>query len=167
MKSSIHAIMLTIGLIAPTAANADTVTMRMSDINPKTVIMPEIYGQFAEHLGSCIYGGLWVGPDSPIPNTSGYRNDVLQALRDLKVPVMRWPGGCFADEYHWRDGIGPAKDRPTQVKQQLGRHCRGQFIRNTRFSTSAGDRMRALSGGSVGKRLGRRTRSVGRIYHSG
>ena len=59
--------MLTIGLIAPTAANADTVTMRMSDINPKTVIMPEIYGQFAEHLGSCIYGGLWVGPDSPIP----------------------------------------------------------------------------------------------------
>ena len=113
MKSSIHAIMLTIGLIAPTAANADTITMRMSDINPKTVIMPEIYGQFAEHLGSCIYGGLWVGPDSPIPNTSGYRNDVLQALRDLKVPVMRWPGGCFADEYHWRDGIGPAKDRPT------------------------------------------------------
>ena len=104
MKSSIHAIMLTIGLIAPTAANADTVTMRMSDINPKTVIMPEIYGQFAEHLGSCIYGGLWVGPDSPIPNTSGYRNDVLQALRDLKVPVMRWPGGCFADEYHRRDG---------------------------------------------------------------
>lgn len=120
MKSSIHAIMLTIGLIAPTAANADTVTMRMSDINPKTVIMPEIYGQFAEHLGSCIYGGLWVGPDSPIPNTSGYRNDVLQALRDLKVPVMRWPGGCFADEYHWRDGIGPAKDRPTQVNNNWG-----------------------------------------------
>ncbi len=60
----------------------------------------EIYGQFAEHLGSCIYGGLWVGPESNIPNTQGYRNDVLQALKDLKVPVLRWPGGCFADEYH-------------------------------------------------------------------
>ena len=60
-------------------------------------ISKEIYGQFAEHLGSCIYGGLWVGKDSPIPNTQGYRNDVLQALRDIKVPVMRWPGGCFAD----------------------------------------------------------------------
>ena len=56
-------------------------------------ISKEIYGQFAEHLGSCIYGGLWVGKDSPIPNTQGYRNDVLQALRDIKVPVMRWPGG--------------------------------------------------------------------------
>src|SRR5574344_294368 len=63
-------------------------------------IYKEIYGQFAEHLGSCIYGGLWVGPDSKIPNTQGYRNDVLQALKDLKVPVLRWPGGCFADEYH-------------------------------------------------------------------
>lgn len=83
-------------------------------------ISPEIYGQFAEHLGTCIYGGLWVGPDSPIPNTQGYRNDVLQALRDLKVPVLRWPGGCFADEYHWRDGIGPRNERPRMVNNNWG-----------------------------------------------
>lgn len=83
-------------------------------------IAPEIYGQFAEHLGTCIYGGLWVGPDSPIPNTDGYRNDVLNALRDLDIPVMRWPGGCFADEYHWMDGIGPRAGRPRMVNNNWG-----------------------------------------------
>ena len=80
----------------------------------------EIYGQFAEHLGSCIYGGLWVGPESNIPNTQGYRNDVLQALKDLKVPVLRWPGGCFADEYHWMDGIGPRENRPKMQNNNWG-----------------------------------------------
>src|SRR5579871_3866157 len=70
-------------------------------------INPNLYGQFSEHLGHCIYGGVWVGEDSPIPNTRGIRNDVVQALRALHVPVVRWPGGCFADEYHWKDGIGP------------------------------------------------------------
>ena len=79
-----------------------------------------IYGQFAEHLGTRIYGGLWAGEDSSIPNTSGYRNDVLQALRDLKVPVLRWPGGCFADNYHWRDGIGPRELRPRMVNTNWG-----------------------------------------------
>jgi alpha-L-arabinofuranosidase len=74
---------------------------------PGARIAPEIFGQFAEHLGSGIYGGIWVGKDSPIPNTNGYRNDVLAALKELHVPVVRWPGGCFGDEYHWRDGIGP------------------------------------------------------------
>jgi len=83
-------------------------------------IPKEIYGQFAEHLGTCIYGGLWVGPESPIPNTDGYRNDVLQALKDLKVPVLRWPGGCFADEYHWRDGIGPRSERPKMQNNNWG-----------------------------------------------
>lgn len=84
------------------------------------VIDKNIYGQFAEHLGGCVYGGLWVGEDSPIPNTDGYRNDVLQAIRDLKVPVMRWPGGCFADEYHWMDGIGPKEKRPGIVNNNWG-----------------------------------------------
>lgn len=84
------------------------------------VIPKEIYGQFAEHLGACIYGGLWVGPESEIPNVDGYRCDVLQALKELKVPVMRWPGGCFADEYHWRDGIGPREDRPRMVNSNWG-----------------------------------------------
>ncbi len=84
------------------------------------IIPKEIYGQFAEHLGTCIYGGLWVGPESPIPNTQGYRNDVLQALKDLKVPVLRWPGGCFADEYHWMDGIGPRNQRPKMQNNNWG-----------------------------------------------
>ena len=84
------------------------------------LIPREIYGQFAEHLGTCIYGGLWVGEDSSIPNTNGYRNDVLEALRQLKVPVLRWPGGCFADEYHWMDGIGPKADRPRMVNNNWG-----------------------------------------------
>ncbi len=86
----------------------------------KSKINKEIYGQFAEHLGSCIYGGLWVGPDSPIPNQQGYRLDVLQALKALKVPVLRWPGGCFADDYHWRDGIGPKSERPSLRNNNWG-----------------------------------------------
>lgn len=86
----------------------------------KYKIHKEIYGQFAEHLGSCIYGGLWVGPKSNIPNTDGYRTDVLQALKDLQVPVLRWPGGCFADEYHWTDGIGPSEQRPKMQNNNWG-----------------------------------------------
>ena len=82
------------------AAEKATVTPLFSNVADSVTIPAEIYGQFAEHLGTCIYGGLWVGENSPIPNTSGYRNDVLNALKELKVPVMRWPGGCFADEYH-------------------------------------------------------------------
>ena len=83
-------------------------------------IPKEIYGQFAEHLGSCIYGGLWVGPNSPIPNTNGYRNDVFNALKALQVPVLRWPGGCFADDYHWMDGIGPQSQRPSLRNNNWG-----------------------------------------------
>ncbi|WP_072529994.1 alpha-N-arabinofuranosidase [Bacteroides ilei] len=86
----------------------------------KNIINKEIYGQFAEHLGTCIYGGLWVGEDSSIPNVQGYRTDVLEALKKLKVPVLRWPGGCFADEYHWRDGIGPRDKRPRMVNNNWG-----------------------------------------------
>lgn len=86
----------------------------------KEIIPKEIYGQFAEHLGSCIYGGLWVGENSDIPNIKGYRTDVFNALKDLAVPVLRWPGGCFADEYHWMDGIGPKADRPKMVNNNWG-----------------------------------------------
>ena len=109
------------GLMLTLSANAQkeaTVSLRPSDAKEK--INKEIYGQFAEHLGTCIYGGLWVGKDSDIPNTQGYRNDVLQALKDIKVPVMRWPGGCFADEYHWMDGIGPQENRPRMVNNNWG-----------------------------------------------
>ena len=83
-------------------------------------IYKEIYGQFAEHLGSCIYGGLWVGPESSIPNIDGYRKDVFEALQALHVPVLRWPGGCFADEYHWMDGIGPRDQRPSMKNNNWG-----------------------------------------------
>lgn len=74
----------------------------------KTVshINKEIYGHFSEHLGRCIYNGIFVGKDSPIPNTDGVRNDVIDALKEIEIPVLRWPGGCFADEYHWHDGVG-------------------------------------------------------------
>ncbi len=94
-------------------AQAQSVTEgRIRANTPGPVISRHIYGQFAEHLGRGVYEGIWVGPDSPIPNTRGIRNDVVAALKAIKVPVVRWPGGCFADEYHWRDGIGPAAKRP-------------------------------------------------------
>ena len=84
------------------------------------IISRDIYGQFSEHLGRSIYEGIWVGEDSPIPNTRGIRNDVVAALRELKVPVLRWPGGCFADEYHWKDGIGPRAHRPSMINTHWG-----------------------------------------------
>lgn len=71
----------------------------------------EIYGNFSEHLGRCIYNGLYVGEDSDIPNIHGLRKDIIDALKNIKLPVLRWPGGCFADEYHWKDGIGDKNDR--------------------------------------------------------
>ncbi len=86
----------------------------------KATISRHIYGHFAEHLGRCIYGGFWVGEDSPIPNTRGIRNDVVEALRAVKIPNLRWPGGCFADEYHWMDGIGPREQRVPQINSHWG-----------------------------------------------
>lgn len=79
-----------------------------------------IYGHFSEHLGRCIYNGIFVGVDSKIPNVNGMRSDVIKALKDIKIPVLRWPGGCFADEYHWEDGIGPKEDRPTMINTHWG-----------------------------------------------
>ena len=83
-------------------------------------ISRHIYGHFAEHLGRCIYEGLWVGEDSPIPNTRGIRDDVVAALQKLNMPNLRWPGGCFADTYHWKDGIGPRESRPSIVNVHWG-----------------------------------------------
>ncbi len=83
-------------------------------------INKNIYGHFAEHLGRCIYGGFFVGDTSKIPNTAGVRNDIIAALKELKIPNLRWPGGCFADTYHWKDGIGPKESRPTIVNQWWG-----------------------------------------------
>ena len=86
----------------------------------KQTISRHIYGHFAEHLGRCIYGGVWVGEDSSIPNVHGLRTDIVAALRNIRVPVLRWPGGCFADEYHWMDGIGPKAERPVMVNTHWG-----------------------------------------------
>lgn len=79
-----------------------------------------IYGHFAEHLGNCIYGGIYVGEGSDIPNIRGFREDVVGALQELKVPLLRWPGGCFADTYHWKDGIGPKHQRPSIINVHWG-----------------------------------------------
>ena len=92
---------------------AQTVAIKAVNQEKAPQISRHIYGHFAEHLGRCIYGGFYVGEDSEIPNTDGVRNDVVQALKALKIPNLRWPGGCFADTYHWKDGIGPKEERPS------------------------------------------------------
>lgn len=107
--------MLLLSFRVAEAQQRDTVIV---DADQGTVTISKyIYGQFAEDLGHGLYGGVWVGPDSDIPNIDGIRKDVVDALRKLHVPDVRWPGGCFADEYHWKDGIGPEKDRPKRVNQ--------------------------------------------------
>ena len=92
-------------------------------INPNhkvAKINKDIYGHFSEHLGRCVYEGLFVGKDSSIPNVNGMRCDVVQALKEMGIPVLRWPGGCFADEYHWKDGVGPQKDRKKIINTNWG-----------------------------------------------
>jgi alpha-N-arabinofuranosidase len=103
----------------PTATPLSVAATLHAD-QPGAVVNRNIYGHFAEHLGRGIYEGIWVGPDSPIPNTRGIRNDVVAALKALKIPVLRWPGGCFADEYHWKDGIGPREKRPAMINTHWG-----------------------------------------------
>ena len=98
---------LALALTGPaTAAAAEKVELAVDASKPGAKIDRNIFGQFAEHLGHGIYEGIWVGRNSEIPNTRGIRNDVVAALKAIKVPNVRWPGGCFADEYHWRKGIG-------------------------------------------------------------
>ncbi|WP_156759075.1 alpha-N-arabinofuranosidase [Microbacterium karelineae] len=93
-------------------------------------ISRHIYGHFAEHLGRCIYDGFWVGEDSEIPNVRGIRSDIVEALRALNVPNLRWPGGCFADTYHWRDGVGPREERPRIANTNWG-----DVVENNHFGT--------------------------------
>jgi alpha-L-arabinofuranosidase len=97
-----------------------TVRVTINPAQPGPEINRHIFGHFAEHLGFGIYGGIWVGPDSDIPNTRGIRNDVVEALKVLKVPNVRWPGGCFADQYHWRDGIGTPEERRSRINVSWG-----------------------------------------------
>ena len=100
-----------------------------ADINKKgPKISKQIYGHFSEHLGRCIYEGLYVGDNKSIPNKNGMREDVVNALKEIKVPVLRWPGGCFADTYHWRDGIGKNRKRIVNA-------CWGDVVEDNSFGT--------------------------------
>jgi len=119
MAVSVLALMLAAPAFAQAKADAP-IAVRIEAGTPGAKIDRNIFGQFAEHLGSGIYGGVWVGKDSPIPNVRGIRTDVVKALRDIKVPNVRWPGGCFADEYHWRHGIGPVEGRRKTINSNWG-----------------------------------------------
>ena len=118
MKKQLAA--LAASLVWALCAQAADIKLVVNADQPGPVIHRNIYGQFAEHLGTGIYEGMWVGPDSKIPNVRGWRKDVIGALKDLQVPLVRWPGGCFADEYHWREGIGPRNKRPIKVNTHWG-----------------------------------------------
>jgi len=111
---------LLVAAVAALPAQAVEVALRVQTNQPGPHISRYLYGQFMEHLGRDIYGGIWVGPDSPIPNQNGLRTDVLEALKALRIPVIRWPGGCYADEYHWRNGIGPRDSRPVTLNMSWG-----------------------------------------------
>ncbi|HRI81773.1 MAG TPA: alpha-L-arabinofuranosidase C-terminal domain-containing protein [Opitutaceae bacterium] len=96
------------------------VKLTLAPDQPGPQISRHIFGQFAEHLGTCVYDSIWVGEDSPIPNVRGIRSDVVSALREIRMPNIRWPGGCFADAYHWRNGIGPRSRRPRMRNDTWG-----------------------------------------------
>jgi alpha-N-arabinofuranosidase len=116
---ALAAISLTFALAAAQAPPVG-VSVTVDLASPGPMIDRHIYGQFSEHLGTGIYGGIWVGPHSGIANINGYRRDVVEALRRIKVPVVRWPGGCFADLYNWRDGVGPSANRPVRINVHWG-----------------------------------------------
>jgi alpha-N-arabinofuranosidase len=122
-KSIVIFILLFQFIFSASAQNADPGAVNQLVImanNSGPVISKDIYGHFSEHLGRCIYEGIWVGTDSKIPNTYGIRNDVIFALREIKIPNLRWPGGCFADTYHWKDGIGPQEKRASIINTHWG-----------------------------------------------
>jgi alpha-L-arabinofuranosidase len=109
---------LTIAAIANISTAQTTVVI--DGANSPNMISRHIYGHFSEHLGRCIYDGFWVGDSVNVPKKDRIRLDVVDALKKIKVPNLRWPGGCFADEYHWRDGIGPRNQRPYMVNTNWG-----------------------------------------------
>jgi len=112
-------VVLLVGVASLSAAENGNKLVVNADQGRET-ISRHIYGHFSEHLGHCIYGGYWVGEDSDIPNTRGIRNDVVEALKKINIPNLHWPGGCFADEYHWMDGIGPRNKRPKMINTHWG-----------------------------------------------
>ena len=115
------------GVFAAPAPNRKVLIRADSEIG---LVRPEFHSHFAEHLGSCVYGGIWVGPKSPIENVEGFRKAAVDYLKELGVPALRWPGGCYADDYHWRDGIGPAAKRPKRVNIHWG-----NYVEDSSFGT--------------------------------
>lgn len=118
MKKNIPVILAC--LLAGAVYAQETNKLTVDAVNKEVTINKNIYGHFAEHLGRCIYDGIWVGPDSKIPNINGYRKDIVLALKEMQIPVLRWPGGCFADTYHWKDGIGPKENRAKMMNYHWG-----------------------------------------------
>jgi alpha-N-arabinofuranosidase len=110
-----------------------TTRITLNPADTIATINPNIYGHFAEHLGRCIYDGIWVGEDSAIPNMGGFRTDIIEALRRLKPPIIRWPGGCFADDYHWQDGIGPRGQRPRRINIHWGEVIENNHVGTQEF----------------------------------
>lgn len=118
MKKNVFTISLILLLVWRVEGQVTRISIQAQ--NPKTQISRHIYGHFAEHLGRCIYDGIYVGDSSRIPHTNGVRTDVIKALRTLKVPNLRWPGGCFADTYHWKEGVGEKSARPKKINSWWG-----------------------------------------------
>src|SRR5260221_5556313 len=118
VRSLFASLTLLVVASAVPVATAQKIQLSVDVSKPGPKIDRNLFGQFAEHLGHGVYEGIWVGPDSKTPNTRGIRNDVVAALKAIKVPNVRWPGGCFADEYHWRKGIGP--QRPVTLNPNWG-----------------------------------------------
>lgn len=128
-------------LLATTPSGTRRVVIRAdSEIG---VVRPEFHGHFIEHLGPCVYGGLWVGRNSHIPNLNGYRRQALEYLQALGVPVLRWPGGCFADDYHWRDGVGLAANRPKRVNIHWGSYVEDGSFGTHEFIIRQGGKLAA------------------------
>src|SRR4051794_6915531 len=108
-------------MLVMTAAYSSAQTVELTiDTSSRATISRHIYGHFSEHLGRCIYDGFWVNENLNVPKKDRIRLDIVEALKKIKVPNLRWPGGCFADEYHWRDGIGPRDQRPKMVNTNWG-----------------------------------------------
>ncbi|MFT4023658.1 MAG: alpha-L-arabinofuranosidase C-terminal domain-containing protein [Flavihumibacter sp.] len=119
-KAGFFSAVMAVAALGAFPVMAQEATVQLQPAAEKVIINKNIYGHFAEHLGTCIYGGFYVGEKSDIPNIDGVRNDVIEALKKLKVPLLRWPGGCFADTYHWKDGIGDKSKRPTMINTWWG-----------------------------------------------
>ncbi|MDE3057418.1 MAG: alpha-N-arabinofuranosidase [Bacteroidota bacterium] len=120
MKRFLRSLALALFFVSYLTAQQHQTTAVLDATKIKYKINKNIYGQFSEDLGHCIYGGIWVGENSPVPNIDGMRKDVVDALKEIRVPVLRWPGGCFADGYHWKDGIGPRALRPKTTNTSWG-----------------------------------------------